>query len=785
MGGPNGGGDETFTITGDQVSLQFPNNPVADLLSIYERLTGKTLVKDTNIFEGASISLVTPKPVLKDEAVKLIEATLLTNGYAIVADPDGKSTRILPTRGQGVSSMQFSAGVNFYTSEKDIPEGETLITYFMKLDFLDPTEGQEILANHIGLNVYGRITPVLTPPGLLITESATIVKQLISIRAAIDVGDTGSSLVTKFIPVVYADAGTVAQIIQSTISAQATERETKGIKTVRGEAQPGKGKEGEKPAAGRKEEQPRPAQPIFYNGQWVYPPTQGGGTAAPTSQVVADTRLNQILVVATPEDYTYIASLVAEFDKAVNVSIPYERRLKYASAIDVLSALVDLLQDTSTGTTQLPGGGSLQAGGQTLVTTNRSQLLGGRSTTNTRGGSVSSTTAGASGTSADGSATGAATGAGGRADVIQGPQEDNAPVSVLIGKTRLVADPMSNSILVMGKKEDGEKVDALLDRLDQKPAQVYLATVIGQLTLGDGLELGIDYLSKFARSGFTSSKFTQRPDIITNNNISDVRDNLITSAFGPAAGFNVYGEIGDTVEAFVNALETTNRFKVLSRPSVFALNNKKATITSGQKIPYPETTVTNVGGNNNNGSVTSTAAYLDVVLKLEVVPLINANGEVNLTIAQVNDTVVGTQRIEPNDIPIIGTEQLVTSVNVPSGKTVVLGGLISEEKRNDTQGIPYISRLPLVGRIFKDRSDSTTRRELIIFIQPVVVTDEPSVDRASFNEDIRTRVGADAFSRFPQTPSPRPPEEAFDPVKKGNFFSRLFSRPAQRATDQP
>jgi type II secretory pathway component GspD/PulD (secretin) len=165
--------------------------------------------------------------------------------------------------------------------------------------------------------------------------------------------------------------------------------------------------------------------------------------------------------------------------------------------------------------------------------------------------------------------------------------------------------------------------------------------------------------------------------------------------------------------------------------------------------------------------------------------LINANGEVNLTIAQVNDTVVGTQRIEPNDIPIIGTEQLVTSVNVPSGKTVVLGGLISEEKRNDTQGIPYISRLPLVGRIFKDRSDSTTRRELIIFIQPVVVTDEPSVDRASFNEDIRTRVGADAFSRFPQTPSPRPPEEAFDPVRKGNFFSRLFSRPAQKATDQP
>lgn len=788
LGAPGSGaglttGEETFTIDGDQVSLQFPNNPVADMLSIYERLTGKTLVKDTNIFEGATISLVTPKPVQKEEAVRLIEAALLTNGYAIVADPNGMSARILPTRGQGVSSMQFSAGVNFYTSEKDIPTGETLITYFMKLDFLDPTEAQEILANHIGLNVYGRITPVLTPPGLLITESATIVKQLISIRSAIDIGDTGSSLVTRFIPVIYADAGTVAQIIQSTISAQATERETKGIKTVRGEAQPGKGKEGDKPATDsrseRREETPRPAQPIFYNGQWVYPPSQGGGTAAPTSQVVADTRLNQILVVASPEDYTYIASLVSEFDKAVNVEIPYERKLKYASAVDVLPALVDLLQDTSSGTTQLPGGGTLQGGGQGLVTTNRSQILGGRTTTNARGGSVASSTAGASGTSADGTTTGGTTGIGGRADVIQGPQEDNAPVSVLIGKTRLVADPMSNAILVMGKKEDGEKVDSLLDRLDQKPAQVYLATVIGQLTLGDGLELGIDYLSKFNSSGdvgFTSSKFTKRNDVITNNNITDLRDNLITSAFGPAAGFNIYGQIGDSVEAFVNALETTNRFKVLSRPSVFALNNKKAVITSGQLIPVPSQSISVPGNNNNNGSVTTTVEYRDVVLKLEVVPLINSDGEVNLTIAQVNDTVVGTQRVEPNEVPIIGTEQLITSVTVPSGQTVVLGGLISEEKKRDTSGIPFISRLPLMGNLFKDHSNSTTRRELIIFIQPVVVTNESSMQRASYNEDIRTKVGAEAFEKFPQTPAPRPPEENTPPKKK-NLFERMFNRP--------
>jgi len=755
------------------------------MLSIYERLTEKTLVKDTNIFEGATISLMTPKPVLKDEAIRLIEAALLTNGYAIVADPDGKSARILPTRGQGVSSMQFSAGVRFYTSEKDLPTGETLVTYFLKLNSLDPTQAQEILANHVGLNVYGRITPTLTPPGLLITESATIVRQLISISLAIDTPGTTSAMVTKFIPLVYADASTVAQIIQSTLNAQATERDTKGIKTSRGEAQPTKSKEGEKSSDQRSSDSQRQqpqAQPIFYNGQWVYPPSGNSGSGIPSSQVVADTRLNQLLVVATPEDYAYVVSIVAEFDKPVTIETPYERKLKYASAIDVLASLVDLLKDTSTGTTQLPGGGALQSSStQALTTTSRSQLTGGRTTSNTRGGSVTSSTT-SSGVGADGtSAGGASTGVGGRADVIQGPTEDNAPVSVLINKTRIVADPMSNSILVMGKKEDCDKVDGLLDKLDRKPAQVYLSTVIGQLTLGDGFDLGIDYLTHLSRSdngaGFNSSFINKRDDIITNNNITDMRDNLITSAFGPAAGFNVYGQIGDSVSMFVNALETTNRFKVLSRPSVFALNNKKAVITSGQKVPYPETTVTNVGSNNSNGSVTSTTNYLDVVLKLEVVPLINSDGEVNLTIAQVNDSVIGTQRIEPNDIPIIGTEQLVTSVNVPNGHTIVLGGLISEEKKKETGGIPFVSRLPVLGNLFKDHSNSTTRKELIIFIQPVVVNDNTDLKQASFNEDIRTGIGADAFKQFPQVPAPRVDEPEEDQQKKKSFFGRMFTRP--------
>ncbi len=778
MAGAAPGEGETYTISGDMVMMQFATNPVADILAIYEKLTGLTLIKDSNIFDGAQISLVTPKPVPKDEAIKLIEASLLTNGYAIVTEPGGKSAKILPARNQSASAVQFSHGVRFYTSAKDIPDNESIVSYFMKLDYLAPEDAATMFSGHVGLGAYGRITAVTSPPGLLITESATVVKQLISIRESIDLGDSGSSLVTKFIPVKYGDAATISQIIQATLTAQAQEKETKGVNTIRGSAA-SDGRDQQRQGQDNNQQRPQtPTQPIYINGVQVNPNAQ---MPQPSAQVVADTRLNQILVVSSPADYTYIASLIAEFDKPLEVAEPFERRLKYAAALDVLSAVVDLLQEVNTGTTQLPGGGTVQQQRQQALASNSSQLLGGRSTTGTRGGTVGSTAGSAASDTATTSTTSG--GIGSRADVISGPTENNAPVSVLVGKTRVVADPMSNTILVMGRKEDIDKTNGLLDKLDRKPAQVYLATVIGQLTLTEGMTSGIDYLSGLSKPGdgtnFSASGFTNRTDVLTGNAVTravaDMRNNAITTPFGPGTGLNLYGAVGDSLELFVTALETNNNFKILSRPSIFALNNKKAVITSGRQIPVPsqQTTFANNGG--AQGNTTTTIEYRDVVLKLEIVPLINADGEVTLTISQVNDTVVGTQLVQPNEVPIIGTEQLVTSVTIPDRNTIVLGGLISEENTKNKQGLPILGRIPGLGKLFRTDTDTKTRKELIVFIQPQVVNDNMSVRHTSYNEDLRTKIGAEAAERFPQVVSP-PVAAPLEPEKKKNFFQRLFSR---------
>ncbi len=787
--GATPGEGETFTITGDQVMMQFATNPVADILAIYERLTGLTLIKDSNIFEGAQISLVTPKPVPKDEAIKLIEASLLANGYAIVTEPGGKSAKILPARNQSANAVQFSHGVRFYTSPKDIPDNESIVSYFMKLDYLPPEDAATMLSGHVGLGAYGRITAVTSPPGLLITESATVVRQLISIRDTLDVGDTGSSLVTKFIPVKYADAATVAQIIQATLTAQAKEKETKGVNTIRGSAandgRDSKSNDSHRSDSSSQQRSSATPPQFFFNGM------QGAAANAqqpqPSAQVVADTRLNQILVVASPADYTYIASLIAEFDKPLEVEKPYERKLKYAAALDVLSAVVDILQEVNTGTIQLPGGGTIQQQRQQALATNSSQLLGGRSTTGTRGGTIGNTAAAASSDTASSSTstTTGSTSTGSRADVISGPTENNAPVSVLVGKTRVVADPMSNTILVIGRKEDTDKAANLLEKLDRKPAQVYLATVIGELTLTDTMLTGVDYIfsDRNNGNGVSASSITNRTDFLGGTGgagraINDLRNNLVTNPFGPTSGLNLYGTAGGSLGIYLNALQTNTNFKVLSRPSVFALNNKKAVISSGRKVPYPQTTTTFGANVNNNGSITSTTEYLDVVLKLEVVPLINPDGEVSLTISQINDTVVGTQLIQPNNVPIIGTEQLVTSITVPDRNTIVLGGLISEEKNLNKKGIPVLGQIPGLGKLFRTDNNSVTRKELIVFIQPQVVAENDSLRDTSFREDLRTTSGADAAQRFPQVVQPpkATPVEDAPPVKKKNFFQRIFSR---------
>ena len=369
--------------------------------------------------------------------------------------------------------------------------------------------------------------------------------------------------------------------------------------------------------------------------------------------------------------------------------------------------------------------------------------------------------------------------------MLQEPNEQLGPQAVVVGRSRIISDSKDNKILVIGPPESVRKVKSILDLLDRRPQQVYLSTVIGQLTLTNDYQFGVDWVQTFKKisghTGIASANLNTAGIVNANGQvIGDPRKFLTNGVFPALSGLTIFGTIGDAVSYFVRALDSRSDFKVLARPAVYTANNKRAVISSGQRVPVPQSTLSNLttgttGGVINNSSSTAVAAtvgYEDVELRLEVIPLVNSKNEVTMKIAQINDTLGNDVNISGNEVPIVNSQRLTTTVTIPSGATVILGGLIQDKSTKDVSGIPYLMDVPYLGNLFKYKTNMRERDELLVFIQPTVVNDDVQTLRASLKEERRTRIGADTYQLA------HPPEPAgassTAPVKKKSGLSKEY-----------
>jgi type II secretory pathway component GspD/PulD (secretin) len=285
------------------------------------------------------------------------------------------------------------------------------------------------------------------------------------------------------------------------------------------------------------------------------------------------------------------------------------------------------------------------------------------------------------------------------------------------------------------------KAEKILDEMDVKAPQVAISTVIGQLQLTNGEEFGVNWFAKydkrFVGTSTNSSVFGSNAPVIPlpSNSVSPAPvlgngvidpSNLINFSQiiqNVTNGTNIYVAAGNAFAAIVHLLESTGRFKVVSRPTVFTSNNKKAIIASGQEVPVPVNTLTNVATTvTGTAAVQASIEYKKVALQLEVVPLINSEKEVSLDILQKVDNIVqgGNVVISGNSVPTIATRYIRTNVSAPNGSTIILGGLVDDTKQKNYQGFPYLSRIPVVGSLFRSTSTSKQRNELIVLMCPQV-----------------------------------------------------------------
>jgi general secretion pathway protein D len=702
-------------------TIQFPNNPVSDFLVVYEKLKGVTLIKDASLLGGgANLSLTLNQPVTKAEAIRLIESTLLLNGYAFIA-LDKNAVKVINTAG---GKNPRSEGVFLFTNESELPEGEVVASYVMPLTHLAAADAVPIFEQFITLHPYGSLVPVPVANQVLITENATLIRRLIQVRDLIDT--PAPERKTDFIQLVQANADRVVELITQILEKREEKSGGTAAKAATGQAaQPG-----------------MPGLPGAAGGSAGVTISGSKSGFAGDIQLIADTRTNRILVIASPFDFASISSLIKQFDIAVDLSDPYEQSLNYVAATDMLPILADMLAEEGDDASAGAGG----TGGSKSTGSVSGGIGAGKPVTGASGGSSTSSS-------------------GKTADVLSEPGEQQAAESLVVGKTKLIADNRANSILVIGQPEARDKVKAILSKLDKKPMQVYLATVIGQLQVTNDDEFAVNILQKYiggTRTGaaavaggkpFISGATTVYGTNVDGNPTTQSQQGITPLspaaatlgqmsqvAVGALPGMQIATFILGSIDLYINALTATTKFRIASRPSVFTANNKKATIFNGTKIAVPTSTVTTLGAggsaNTTSGSQQSNIQYQDVVLKIEVVPLINSAREISLQIVQTNDTVSqnSTNVGGGVTVPEINTQELNTTVIVPDRSTILLGGLVTQQDAKNVAGVPFVSTIPLLGNLFKSTSDTTQRQELVVMIQPSVVVDGAELQEISKTE---------------------------------------------------
>lgn len=700
------------------------------LAGLYRKYTGRRVIVSTpaSTAEFRFVQDASPQdPLTFAEASELLRKAAILEGFVFVPDGVNPNLDILMISPGGIPGPR-PLGLPVFNENDILPDTDAVISYVMTLSYIKPAEAVNTFTQIIGqFGAFGSIAAVPNASAVVITENTSLIRKLIDLKAEID--KPSSQVATRFITVQYADVTEIAATLTELLTAQQSAQTTAGIQ--RADAAPAPAVEGV-PAA----------------------PGQAGGSSGEQTpvQIIPDPRTNRIFAMGRPVDLLFVEGLVREFDVETSQKNFLRRKLRFLTVSDFLPIAGDALNRAFSGTGdagggQVSGGGGGQAAGGR--TQQASRQTGGRSTGGSTGANFGG---GGGGTGGIGGGTGSA---------LSEPNISSAPESVVVGRTLLVADNITNSIVVQGPPSSLEIIERLLDQIDVKPDQVMISTVIGQLALRDNLSVGLDYLylsNDFAGRG-GSGRGPALPILPTNGD-----------GFNPGSlagsGLQLYGKIGNNLNVYLEALQSKGDFTVLSRPSIFTSNNQKGMISSGERIAIPTSS-----NNFSAGGSSTNIEYQDVVLKLEIIPLVNSEEEITMQVSLLNDERGADQVIaggagngEDLTVPGITTREIVTTVTVPNNETVVLGGLIISRKNSSRSGIPILGSIPYIGGLFSRTVEDKDRSELMVFIQPSIVSNNRSLNAVQADMDARYSV-TPSVREFADGPATLPAPEILLPLE--------------------
>lgn len=295
--------------------------------------------------------------------------------------------------------------------------------------------------------------------------------------------------------------------------------------------------------------------------------------------------------------------------------------------------------------------------------------------------------------------------------------------STMLGDAMISSDPITRRLIVVTDDETNENIKQIIESLDRPKPQVLINVVFMQVTHNKDLDLG--------------AEFSQRGTYLGNDIVSTA-----ATKFGAPATGGFFNILNADVDATIHALATVGKTEILSRPSILARSSQQATIMVGQEVPF----ITN-SRISDTGQTTNTVQYQDIGIILRVTPFITSEGLVEMIvtpeISALSEKTVAIS--ETVNTPVIDKRSADTVVVTPSDRTVVIGGLISNQSVNQDNKIPLLGDIPLIGQVFKRTVTQNSKTELLIFLTPHVVQNPDDLSKLTDSERSKLQLKSDAF----------------------------------------
>ncbi len=300
----------------------------------------------------------------------------------------------------------------------------------------------------------------------------------------------------------------------------------------------------------------------------------------------------------------------------------------------------------------------------------------------------------------------------------------------------------NNALIVDASPQDFELVRKLVNELDRMPQQVMVEVVIAEVSMGDGLDLGVSWNSIDApRDGATTVIGRNRPgdeDTLAKFLAEGVLPQGLTIGLARGTFVDAAGRVLPRIPAVMTALAQNRDVKILSNIPLWAQNNTEASISVVDNIPILSS---RIEGTGDNRDVIQNIERVDVGIKLKLTPHINADDEVKLILNPSIEAIIDSGPAGTQFAPTIAKREVITTVTIPDRSTVVISGLIREDRIKDVSKVPFLGDIPLLGWFFRSTKERNQRTNLLIFVTPHIIRDLQDADevRAALEERAAVR----------------------------------------------